>query len=106
MTINIEESDEQECSGRIYRAELNNFINRKREYVSQIRMVPVKRKSCSGCIKCGYIDAYLSDDVANGPYPTIPDNVQDAELYILIGKIAKDAYAVDCNVDLEFVRVS
>ena len=69
-----------ECKGIIYRGRVNAYINDKGKYVYQESMTPLKRLSCNGCDKCGWIHEAISEGIGNERLPII-DNIQDNALY-------------------------
>lgn len=95
-----------ECKGLIFRGKCNSFINSNGEYVYQERMYPLKKKSCSGCDKCGFLHETLEEYLSNGLNPII-SNIEHNALYKLTDvNIQKDweSSIVD-DYDLEFVRI-
>lgn len=79
---NNEEHNASICRGKIYRYKSSSFLNKKGDYVHSERMIPMKRKSCSGCVKCGWVDEFLSEDISSGKYPLIED-IKEGALYYL-----------------------
>lgn len=55
------EKNKEACNGKFYKAKFNPFINRKGEYVYQIRMIPIKKMSCPGCDSCWFLDEDLNE---------------------------------------------
>ena len=58
-----EKTDEPICKGKTYRARVNRYINSKDEYVYTERMIPLKRLSCPGCPKCGWMDDEIREHI-------------------------------------------
>lgn len=96
----IQQEDENTCSGKIYRCKINIFLNAKKEYVEQIRMIPQKRLSCQGCMYCGQINDELPDFI-NMKESLIPEEAVDGALYRLdiINGVA------DWEYDLGFIQI-
>jgi hypothetical protein len=94
------------CKGLIYRANVNVFINSKGIFIQKTSMIFQKRKSCPGCIQCGYLQNDLSDKIVLGNTPDI-SNVEHNELYALTAtNIHRDRESgiVD-DWDLEFIKI-
>lgn len=77
----LEYEHEDVCSGLIFRCRINRFINKRGEYVETIRMIPLKRKSCSGCDQCGWLMEFLSEDISHEIGSPIAGNIEDNALY-------------------------
>lgn len=58
-------NDGEKCKGRMYRCSTNTYLNSKGAYVEIVRMNPLKRMSCKGCEKCGWMDEWLFEDTVN-----------------------------------------
>lgn len=59
---------EEECKGLLYRCSVNKYINSQGAYVETVRMTPLKRRSCKGCEKCGWMHEYLHEELSNLHY--------------------------------------
>ena len=57
--------DEVECKGLLYRCSVNKYLDSRGAYVETVRMIPLKRKSCTGCEKCEWLHDYLYEEVVN-----------------------------------------
>ena len=94
------------CKGKIYRGIQNAYIGSKGEYVYQERMIPLKRKSCPGCKKCGYLQDAINDELFNESFPIIND-IQDQALYEL--QIVNESRDYESGMiddwEIEFVKV-
>lgn len=87
MEINENKSD---CKGLIFRGKINRYINSKGEYVETNKMSPLKRKSCIGCKKCGWLIEELLEFVSN-EYDPLPKEIEHNKLYkLVITNISKD----------------
>jgi hypothetical protein len=73
---------ETECKGKIFRCRVNAFVNSKGEYVYQERMIPLKRKSCPGCEKCGHLEDQLPEFISMGTGVNI-HGIVDGGIYCL-----------------------
>ena len=49
------------CKGRFYRVAHSKFINKAGAIVFTTAFRPLKRKSCKGCEKCGWLDEDLQE---------------------------------------------
>jgi hypothetical protein len=95
------------CKGKVYRGKRNAFINAKGEYVYQERMLPLKRQSCSGCEKCGWMDDELPEFISNDTLPII-HQIEDGATYRLsVVDESRDweSGQVD-DWDFEFVKIN
>ena len=54
------ENDKEQCKGKIYRADVQH-CQTKRGILFSVRLNEIKRLSCQGCDKCGWIDENLSE---------------------------------------------
>ena len=70
-----------DCKGRIYKARLNVYIDKRGDYIETRRMVLMKSLSCYGCGECGWIDEAMPE-INKDWYPII-DGLDDGELYYL-----------------------
>jgi hypothetical protein len=97
--------DEVECKGLIFRAHINTFINVKGVYVVTKRLTPLKRKSCKGCEKCGWMMDEMQEFI--GMEIPIGDDVEDNKIYqLVVTGVGRDweSGIVD-EYDLGFVEV-
>ena len=94
-----------ECKGKIYRARVNKFVNSKGEYIYQERMIPLKRKSCSGCDACAFLDEQLHESISNDISIIIKDIKHDALYSLEITNTYRD-YITGMleDWDLEFIK--
>ena len=101
-------SENSICKGKIYKAKINNFINAKGEYINQIRMVPLKRKSCPGCQYCSNLidnlleisDMYETSDILS--------NIEHGRLYSLtiVNQTRDFETGIIDDWDVEFVEIN
>jgi len=96
----------KQCKGLIYRGKRNAFINGRDEYVYSERMMLLKRKSCKGCERCGFLHEELQQSLDMDCLPLMPSYLEDGCLYQLsVTNMSKDwetGYVDD--YDLEFVK--
>jgi len=53
-----------DCKGIYFRAEVSNFISGNNTDINtKLRLRFLKRKSCSGCEKCGWFWDYIGDEI-------------------------------------------
>ncbi len=102
----IEEVEESDCKGLIYRCRINAYIDSRGTYVYQEKMIPMKKLSCKGCKECGWLKDGLNEFVIDNIYPIIEDPI-DGELYTLgITNESRDLKTGIINDwDMEFVRI-
>lgn len=62
-------SEEVTCKGRIFRSDFQVYIGSRGEVVEKFCMIPQKRKSCSGCVKCAWFDEALELSIKEGYAP-------------------------------------
>jgi len=76
----IEETDTKTCQGAIFKAQVNHFLTKKEGFGFQVRLIPIKKLSCPGCIKC----YWQSDDFSqvSNDWPIIGiDKCENGKLY-------------------------
>jgi hypothetical protein len=87
------------CKGRIYRGYVSQFVSEGR-IVERRELRLLKRKSCHGCAKCGYLEEDLKEDIACSA-PDLAriklDTIENKKLYTL--------YTVIDNKDWETGQV-
>jgi hypothetical protein len=70
------------CSGLIFKAEVQSFMDKRHTYVNTYKIVLLRRKSCK-CINCQILyDCYL-ESCSNECWPILPDNITNGLLYTL-----------------------
>jgi len=99
-------SDKNDCKGLIFRGECNSYIS-KGKYVYRESMALLKRQSCEGCEKCGWILDDLTENVANGFLPII-NNIENRCLYKLeiINKTKDWETGYVDGYDFEFQKIN
>lgn len=98
------------CMGRIYRCYVNVYLNKREEYVCSIKMSPLKKLSCPGCEKCGWVDEYLPEFATNdleNYHPMIKGDIINMGLYRLeIIDTHKDwETGIVDDVEIHFVEI-
>ena len=95
-------SSEALCKGKVFRCRVNAFVNCKGEYVYQEKMIPLKRRSCPGCDKCGHLGDRLPEFIGMGV--DIQGVVDGAIYHLAIVNESRDwETGVDGDWDLVFV---
>lgn len=70
------------CKGQVFKASVNNFTTRKRGFGFEIRLVPMKRMSCPGCEKCGWLHENFNE--INNDWPILNiENCEDGKFYTI-----------------------
>lgn len=77
--LGINHKEVKECKGQIYRLRKSVYIGKNGNIDEKISMLPLKRKSCPGCIRCGGITENLLEDLDDGL--DIRPCIQDQGLY-------------------------
>lgn len=68
------------CKGLFYRCRVSLFRRPSTgAYVQTVEFVPLKRKSCGGCERCGWLHEYIQE--SNGEFTA--DGWEDGEIYQL-----------------------
>jgi len=96
----------KQCKGLIFRGKRNAFISGRGDYVYTERMALLKRKSCKGCERCGYMMEELEEFLSNDYLPIIPTHLENGQLYKLtVTNISKDwETGIVDDWDLEFIK--
>jgi hypothetical protein len=63
------------CSGTVFKADVQNFRTNKGGFGFSVRLVPVKRLSCTGCEACGWQSEAFSE--VGNDWPIL--NIETAE---------------------------
>ena len=95
-----------ECIGKKYRYTENNYINLRGAICLEQKMTPLKKQSCPGCEKCGWIDDDLHESIVNVRPPIIKKAANNGIYTVEITNISRDwetGYVDD--YDFEFVLV-
>ena len=70
------------CTGLVFKAKIENYLDRRDTYVSTNKMVLAKRLSCH-CDKCNILyDCYIQS-CSEGMWPISPTNIKHDQLYSL-----------------------
>lgn len=75
------ENSSPECNGTVFRANVQ-MCRTARGIMFSVRLDKLKRKSCPGCEKCGWIDEELSQVDNDNPIIGI-ESCEHGELYTL-----------------------
>lgn len=78
----IKENENILCKGIFYKGKVNMFINSNDEYVYTQRMIPLRKMSCKGCEKCGFLLDDLRENISNGCNP-LPEKIVHNKIYQL-----------------------
>jgi hypothetical protein len=79
----IEESEDSDCKGLVFRARPSSYISSRGDLVYQERMVLMKRMSCAGCPACWWMWDDLSDFMSICEFPEFEKGIVDQALYRL-----------------------
>ena len=102
----INSCESVDCVGKIYRCKINRFLNSKKEYVEQVRMIPQKRLSCRGCQHCGYLEEQISDFIQNKE-SLLPEEPVNGALYHIeiINEVQDWETGIVDEWDLAFIKM-
>ena len=89
-----------ECKGRVYRAVVNHYINKRGDIIHNNRLNLLKRKSCKGCGDCGWIEEVLKEEVYNTPLELT--NLKPGKEYKLQIDYRRGYYDDDCEIEINF----
>lgn len=100
------EAEEIVCKGIVFRCILNAYIAHDDSYVEKIMMRPLKRKSCKGCVRCGWIIDSMRESVGDERFPIIHDAMPNALYKVIVVNEQEDWETgfID-DFDLEFKRI-
>ena len=93
------EETEQECPGLFWRAKVSSYISGGYIGVKKT-LYFLKKMSCSGCEKCGWVMEFISEDIYNEPNIDYLEDIEDGEIY---------TYTVDVDsedIDIYFVKAT
>lgn len=80
MKIVIEPIPDKPCQGTIFKAQVNHFLTKKEGFGFQVRLIPMKKPSCPGCMKCYWQSDNFSE--VNNDWPIIGiEKCEDGKLY-------------------------
>lgn len=80
MSLGIEKSKKSECKGLFFRGTVNIFATDN--YVREVRQVKLlKRMSCKGCEKCGWIMENIHEDIMGGSFEKYLTDIKDGKIY-------------------------
>ena len=91
---------QSECKGRVYRYRVNSFVVRDRiEVKKSLRLL--KRKSCPGCEKCGWMDEAIECEIDYYNPSDFLSGLEDGKMYRLCYKWYPGPYEYPDEGDLE-----
>jgi hypothetical protein len=74
------EEKKSECVGKFFRAQRSYFMTGNGGFSLQIRMTPLKRKSCPGCKDCEWIMDEIQEGISCETPPLI-ESVENGKIY-------------------------
>ena len=75
--------DDVKCTGLVFKAKVENYLDSRDNYVSTNKMVLAKRLSCN-CDKCNILyDCYIQS-CKEGMWPILPTDMGHKRLYNLL----------------------
>lgn len=94
------------CTGLVFRAKIDHYLDKRETYVNSVKMILLKRKSCKcdgcyGLLECYHISC--SEDI----WPILPKDIVNDQLYTLriINEHTDWESGYVDDYDLEFVRI-
>ncbi len=70
------------CPGTVFKASVQNYQTKKGGFGFQVRLVPMKKLSCTGCGHCGWQAENFSEVSNDWPINRI-ENCEDGKLYVI-----------------------
>lgn len=55
-----------ECKGLKFSCHFNRWMGSDRSYNESVKMYPLKKKSCPGCVECDWLREFLVEDLCDG----------------------------------------
>lgn len=97
----ITEQSKSTCKGKVYRVQDNNFLASNGSYHTHRTYKLLKRRSCKGCVHCGWIDDAINEGTA------VIDGGNTGDLVTLIPVNEKRDWETGCvdEFDLQFIVV-
>lgn len=89
-----------DCKGWVFRYKENMFINKKRQLIVKDTFSPMKRLSCSGCEKCGWIEDEFRFLVSENILPDKPEGLIHGDLVLLNITFSRDPHSDEYDVDV------
>lgn len=99
------EKTDSDCKGRVYRYRESNYISASGEIVIKQSFRLLKRLSCPGCEKCGWMMETLSEDMSCGCLPEIKGHPQADGIYQLVFKAGAPDWETGVVEDWEWYFV-
>ena len=69
------------CKGLFWRAEVSSYADNNYKIGVRKILKLLKRKSCKGCIYCGWVSEFLHEDVFDNPTEDYLENIKHGKLY-------------------------
>ena len=96
-------SSEDTCKGQIYRYRCKVWIGKDGEIFVRKSMRRLKKKSCQGCEKCGWMDESLINEIEDDSSVDIFEGLQDGGLYALGGDWTPGPFEYPHDGDMEMI---
>lgn len=104
MTELMKSNPVKKCKGLFWRCRINSYVSNYENIEVKKSLRLLKRRSCPGCAKCGWIMEYFKEDIEN--YSDYIGNLENEKIYTFRVRMSQgfeDQYPeIDC---IEFVEV-
>lgn len=100
------ETPKNQCKGITWRGSVTQFSDGEGriKYSREIRVL--KRKSCPGCVDCGWTFDLINDIITEDPTSLLIENIQHGKLYMIQTDVSQDWETGNWEVnDVNFVEV-
>jgi hypothetical protein len=108
MNLFDEEKEESKCKGIVYRGVVSSYISSHNSVEVRKSLRILKRESCPGCSKCGWMNDFINEDIWGGDFHSVDylPNIENGKKYRLQISTYHDHETGYSEVDgSEFVEV-
>ena len=74
---------DNECNGLVFRGNVSLCYTNNDSILERRELRLLKRKSCPGCEKCGWMRDYLKEDLSMDMYDTLLGEIEHGKLYTI-----------------------
>jgi len=76
-----EDPNEPKCKGLLFRGTISSFTNDKGHIGTKKYLKLLKRKSCPGCARCGWIMDFIHEVISEDPGQDYLEGIEDQKIY-------------------------
>lgn len=69
------------CKGLVFRCAVSICITKHNGFLERRELRLLKRSSCTGCEKCGWIMDYMHEEIHGGEPDTLLSKLEDGKMY-------------------------